>query len=145
MSTPPTSLRNIPSQVMKLAQELSVQTGLSINDVFRLALASGVLIEVSKVSPRADGTFCGLSALSLAKALRPHLGSVIDLLVEQGELPYQSLMKGHAQGQTLHPLEQMAAWREAREDEKHIQSSLGEDLDTLGIGLSLSQASEGLA
>jgi hypothetical protein len=136
----PVSLRKIPPGVVKLAQELSTQTGLSINDVFRLALASGVLIEVSKVSPRADGTFCGLPAALLAKALRPHLGSVIDLLIAYSELPYQSLMKEQPEEQTFRLPEQAMSGRETGEDEKLVQPSIGEDLDALGIGLGLSQA-----
>lgn len=55
----PISLRNIPPDALKLAQELSAQTGLSMNDVFRLALASGLLIEATKVTPKADGTLGG--------------------------------------------------------------------------------------
>ena len=55
----PVSLRNIPPDALKLAHTLSAQTGLSLNAVFRLALASGLLVEATKVTPGPDGKLAG--------------------------------------------------------------------------------------
>ena len=138
MRKPPTSLRNIPLDVLKLAQDLSTQTGLSINDVFRLALASGVLIELTKVSPRLDGTFCGLPAASLAKALRPHLGSAIDLMREHGQHPYLAFIGDGKKMQSFTGSEQPAATQATSEKSQLLAGSIEENLDMLGIGIGLS-------
>jgi hypothetical protein len=138
----PISLRKIPPETLKLAQELSMQTGLSINDVFRLALASGLLIEATKVTPRSDGTQSGLSGVWLAKALRRHLGAAIDLLLEYGEHPYQALMKGRQEEQTLGGVERAVSPEGTPGNGRPIEPSIGDDLDALGIGLGLSETLE---
>jgi hypothetical protein len=81
------SLPNIPADALHLAQTLSVQTGISLSAIFRLALVSGVLVECTKVGPDLQGRYAGREALWLAKALRRHLSSAIDLLMEQGQHP----------------------------------------------------------
>ena len=135
----PVSLRKIPPEAQQLAQELSSQTGLSINDVFRLALASGLLVEATKVTPRSDGTQGGLPGIFLAKALRRHLGAAIDLLLEYGEHPYQALMKGRQEGQALGAAEQTISPGLMLGNGRHIEPSLGDDLEALGLGLGLAE------
>jgi hypothetical protein len=138
--TDPISLRKIPPEALKLAQELSTQTGLSIIDLLRLALASGLLIEATKVSPRADGTQGGLEGRWLAKALRRHLGAAIDLLLEYGEHPYQAMMHArpeeppHVRGRHTLPPGGTSANRTDGEP------SLADDVDALGFGLGLSES-----
>jgi hypothetical protein len=143
MMSDPVSLRKIPPEALKLAQELSAQTGLSINDVFRLALASGLLIEATKVAPRSDGTQGGLSGVWLAKALRRHLGAAIDLLLEYEEHPYQALMKGRQEEQSLRGTVRAISPGGMPENGSVIEPSIGDDLDALGLGLGLSETIEG--
>lgn len=138
----PISIRNIPPEVLKLAQELSTQTGLSINDEFRLALASGLLIEATKVTPRPDGTLGGLQGEFLAKALRRHLGSAIDLLIEYGQHPHQAFM-GDGKGEQAHRAPNKAATpRIQPEKNQLLEHSIEDDLDMLGIGVGLSETLE---
>ncbi len=139
----PISLRKIPPEALKLAQELSAQTGLSVNDVFRLALASGLLIEATKVTPGSDGTQGGLPGVWLAKALRRHLGAAIDLLLEYGEHPYQALIKGRQEEQTLGGAERAVSPGGMLGNGIPIEPSIGDDLDALGIGLGLSETQGG--
>ncbi len=146
----PISVRNIPPDSLQLAHILSVQTGLSLNAVFRLALASGLLIEATKVTPGQDGTLAGREAASLARALRRHLSSAIDLLIEYGEHPYQGMTE---QGARLPPAsyrplplatdEASALPRPAEEQSLVYENALGDDLDTLGIGMSLAETVDG--
>jgi hypothetical protein len=89
----PVSLRNTPPHALRIAHRLSEQTGLSIADLLRQAVVSGLLVEATKFAPDEDGTLGGLEAASLAKALRRHLSSAIDLLVEYGEHQYQGGME----------------------------------------------------
>lgn len=135
----PVSLRKIPPEALQLAQELSAQTGLSINDVFRLALASGLLVEATKVTPRSDGTQGGLPVAYLAKALRRHLGAAIDLLLEYGEHPYQALMKGRQVEQALAAAERAVSPGGMPGNGRHVEPSLGDDLDALGLGIGLAE------
>ncbi len=86
------SLRNIPKEAEQLAEVIHRQTNLSESDVCRLALVSGMLVEVVRLLPEQDGTVGGLQIAYLAKALRRVLGPAIDLLWEQGEHPYQILL-----------------------------------------------------
>jgi hypothetical protein len=81
----PVSLRNIPPDVLRMAHALSAQTGLSLGAVLRLALSSGMLVEATKLASGQDGTYAGVEAEPLARALRRHLGSAIDLLGEDLE------------------------------------------------------------
>ena len=71
----PISLRNVPPDALKLARMLSAQTGLSLNAVFRLSLASGLLIEATRVTPGPDGKLAGWegSALDLLWSLVRHI------------------------------------------------------------------------
>jgi hypothetical protein len=137
----PISLRKIPPEALRLAQELSAQTGLSINDVFRLALASGLLIEATKVTPRPDGTFGGLPGALLAKTLRRHLGSAIDLLVEHGQHPYQAFMGDGRREHTFRASDGAITQAMPAKDPLP-EPSIEEDLDMLGIGVGLSETLE---
>lgn len=85
----PISLRNISLHALELAQHLCEHTGLSIADVLRQAIVSGLLVEATKFAPLEDGTLGGFEPTRLAKALRRHLSSAIDVLLEYDEHPYQ--------------------------------------------------------
>lgn len=137
----PISIRNIPPDVLKLAQELSAQTGLSIIDEFRLALASGLLIEATKVTPRPDGTFGGLQGTFLAKALRRHLGSAIDLLVEHGQHPHLTLIGDEKREHTVKAPGEATPQAIPAKDQL-VEHALEEDLDMLGIGVGFSETLE---
>ena len=139
----PVSLRNIPVDALQLADAISTQTGLSVNDVFRLALASGLLIEVTKIAPKLDGTLGGIRAASLAKALRRHLGSAIDLLVEHGEHPFLNTMSNQQKDGEVAPLKMaISTPTTVLEEKKFLGSSLEDDLDSLGIGIGFSETIE---
>lgn len=137
-SASPNSLRNIPPDALKLAHALSAQMGLSLSDVFRLALASGLLVEATKIAPGPDGTLAGLSGPGLAKALRRHLGSAIDLLIEYGEYPYNTVPdsenrvshQGHPAGQS--------GLSTVEEKNRPQKNAIEDDLEDLGIRFSLS-------
>ncbi len=135
----PISLRNIPADALQLADAISTQTGLSVNDVFRLALASGLLVEVTKIAPKLDGTLGGIQAASLAKALRRHLGSAIDLLVEHGQHPHQSTISSQQrEAEIMPPKTSLSPLTETTGKENFLERSLEDDLDSLGIGVGLS-------
>ncbi len=139
----PISLRNIPVDSLHLADEISTQTGLSVNDVFRLALASDLLVEVTKIAPKLDGTLGGLQPALLAKALRRHLGSAIDLLMEHGEHPHQSVVSNPQREAEIMPSKIAISTPSAVPEEKMLlEHSLGDDLDSLGIGIGFSEALE---
>jgi hypothetical protein len=132
----PISLRNMPTDALHLADAISTQTGLSVTDVLRLALASGLLVEVTKIAPQQDGTLGGLPAISLAKALRRHLGSAIDLLVEHGQHPYQCLMINGQSGEVASKPLTTGAFPLAMPAEAttFFAHSIEDDLDSLGLG-----------
>jgi len=137
MSTNAIPLRNIPTEVVTIAEAIARHTGLSLTDVYRLALASGVLVEATKITPDREGTSAGLDGAYLAKALRRHLGSAIDLLLAYGEHPASSALahppSARATGsEDAHPL--------MPDEESPFDSALGDDLESLGIGLGLSQS-----
>lgn len=141
-STPPSSLRNIPPDTLKLAYALSAQMGLSLSDVFRMALVSGLLVEITKVAPGQDGTLAGWGGSTLAKALRRHLGSAIDLLIEHGEHPYSSMFFSEKRAshhispgdQSSSPNGEEKGWPQ--------KNAIEDDLEDLGIGFSLSAGLE---
>lgn len=140
----PISLRNMPTDALHLADAISTQTGLSVTDVLRLALASGLLVEVTKIAPQQDGTLGGLPAASLAKALRRHLGSAIDLLVEHGQHPYQCLiLHGPSKEAESTPLT-AGAFPPAvpTKATTFFSHSIEDDLDSLGLGGGLSASLE---
>lgn len=137
MSSSPVSLRNIPAEVMEIAQAIAQHTGLSLADIYRLALASGVLVEATKITPDRAGTYAGLDGEVLARALRRHLSSAIDLLLASGEHPLPACL---APGRTpSHPSEPSAL---SSEQESlpllAFDPALGDELASLGIGLGLS-------
>lgn len=135
----PVSLRNIPSDTLKLAHALSMQTGLSLSDVFRLALTSGVLIEATKVAPTKDGTLAGWDGQALAQALRRHLGSAIDLLIQHGEHPYG---RDYTSSQPQLYQRTRSDSLALEEPAQILESDLADDLDALGVSFSLSDALE---
>lgn len=142
-------LRHLPAEIMAVASAIAEQTGLSLVDVYRLALGCGVLIEATKIGPDPAGTYAGLSGAYLAKALRRHLSSAIDLLLAHDEHPLSSALltacnaspsistddEGKAAAHRRAP---MSAHQPA-EDEVPFDPTLGDDLESLGIGLGLSQ------
>jgi hypothetical protein len=149
MSAPPISLRNIPPQALQIAHCLCEQTGLSMADLLRQALVSGLFVEATKFAPDQDGRFGGLEAAYLAKALRRHLSSAIDMLVEYGEHPYQSVMgqsevPQRGKQQMLSRGEEAAAPEQIGEEQRStvFENAMGEDLEQLGIGMSFAETVE---
>jgi len=143
----PVSLRNIPAQALHIAHRLCDQTGMSIADVLRQALVSGLLVEATKYAPGQDGTLAGLEAMHLAKALRRHLSSAIDVLLEYGQHPYQAVMRqGEIQQderrQTLLRAEEHASSQKRAEQRPFFEGTIGDDLEMLGIGMSLAETAE---
>jgi len=137
------SLRNIPPDILRLARATSVQTGLSVNAVFRLALASGLFVELTKIAPDQAGTYGGLQATDLAKALRRHLSSAIDFLLEQGQHPYQGTMSTSTSRVSLSfPQHEMPSPQTMSGDGVMFDRSIGDDLEALGIGIGLSESAE---
>jgi hypothetical protein len=132
----PVSLRNIPPDALKLAHTLSEQMGLSLNAMFRLSLASGLLVEATKIAPQSDGTFAGWDGLALAKALRRHLSSAIDLLIEYGEHP---ALSAESQAPNFKSGEKRSGMPLTQ---RPLESAIEDDLATLGIGWGLSGALE---
>lgn len=138
----PISLRNIPPHALHIVHQLCEQTGLSIADVLRQAIVSGVLVEATRCAPSQDGTLGGLEGEYLAKALRRHLGSAIDLLMEYGQHPYQGMFQSGEMVQN--GKDQKVTDAEARQpDGQHVEeqemlfeSAIGDDLEMLGIGMS---------
>jgi hypothetical protein len=143
----PISLRNIPPSALHMADSLCQQTNLSMADLLRQALVSGLLVEATRFAPAVDGTLGGLDPAYLAKALRRHLSSAIDLLIEYGELPYQGV-KGpnESPNQERKPLlmdpEEFDAPRPEEEQALLLVSAIGDDLEMLGIGMSLAATAE---
>ena len=137
----PISLRNVPIEVLHTAQALSAQSGLSVNAVLRLALASGILVEATKLPPAQDGTYGGIAVAHLARALRRHLGSAIDLLLEQGQYPSQLVMSSEGGNPiVVGPAQPESALLRAEVGRvMKFDSSMSEELEALGIGLGLSE------
>jgi hypothetical protein len=130
-----------------MAHRLSEQTGLSMADLLRQAVVSGLLVEATKFAPDEDGTLGGLEATSLAKALRRHLSSAIDLLVEYGEHPYQGAMEQGEKSQqennrTLAHTEEPAPLQHEEEQSSFFENAIGDDLEMLGIGMSMAETVE---
>ncbi len=143
----PVSLRNIPPHALRMAHSLSEQTGLSMADLLRQAVVSGLLVEATKFAPKEDGTFGGCDPTSLVKALRRHLSSAIDLLVEYGEHPYQGLMEPGKRSQqqnnrTLMHTEDPISPQYEEESCPLFENAIGDDLEMLGIGISLAETVE---
>ncbi len=136
------SLRNIPKEAERLAEIIHRQTHLSENDVCRLALVSGMLVEVARLPPDQDGTIGGLEVSYLAKALRRVLGSAIDLLWEQGEHPYQMLVSNGNRAGTGPSFDEETSYQTAPLQVASVESAMGDDLDLLGIGVGLSETLE---
>jgi len=137
MSTNAIPLRNIPTEVVTIAEAIAQQTGLSLTAIYRLALASGVLVEATKITPDREGTYAGLDGTYLARALRRHLGSAIDLLLAYGEHPITNVSA--AQAIASEKVGSLPTDEEL-EQGSPFDSSLGDDLESLGIGLGLSQS-----
>ena len=136
------SLRNIPKEAEQLAEVIHRQTNLSESDVCRLALVSGMLVEVVRLLPEQDGTVGGLQMTYLAKALRRVLGPAIDLLWQQGEHPYQTILNGNGSVGTRPSLTEGPSAQTAPLQHASAEGVMGEDLDLLGIGIGLSATLE---
>jgi hypothetical protein len=134
MSSDPRNIRNIPPDVTRIAGVIARHTGLSESDVLRLALCSGILVEVTKITPDRSGTYGGLQGLYLAKALRRHLSSAIDFLLEQGQHPYQ--------GACASAPAYVPATALSPESETAFDTAMADELEGMGIGLGLSAAME---
>ena len=135
----PVSLRNIPPEMLQLAQTLSMQMGISCAAVLRLALASGLLVEVTKVAPGPTGTYAGLEGNALAIALRRHLASAIDLLLEYGQHPYQSRLSTEQPLQRVPPPESERSTPLLVRETAPFDHALGDDLETLGLGVGIAE------
>lgn len=135
----PISLRNVPPEMMHLAQTLSTQMGASVATALRLALASGLLVEATKVAPDQAGTYAGLDGATLAKALRRHLASAIDMLVEYEQHPYQSAFNAEKAAQRPYPLEPVPSAPPPTDGAAVLDRSLGDDLEALGLGMGLAE------
>ncbi len=135
----PISLRNIPPELLQLAQSLSAQTGLSLAAVLRLALASGLLVEATKVAPDQAGHYAGLEGTTLAKALRRHLASAIDVLLEYGQHPYPSASNAEQPARRPHPFEPGPSAPLSTVEAVGFDHALGDDLEMLGLGVGLAE------
>ncbi len=135
----PISLRNVPPELLQLAHTLSMQIGASVAVVLRLALASGLLVEATKVAPDQAGTYAGLDGATLAKALRRHLASAIDVLVEYGQYPYLSAFRTEQPAQSPCPPEPGPSVPLSAEGTAVFDRSLGDDLEALGLGMGLAE------
>jgi hypothetical protein len=136
----PVSLRNIPPDLLQLARHLSAQTNLSLAAVLRLALASGLLVEATKVAPDQAGHYAGLEGTTLAQALRRHHASAIDVLLEYGQHPY--LTASSAQQQPTrrpHLLEARPSTPASTGEAVGFDHTLGDDLEMLGLGVGLAE------
>lgn len=120
----------------------SVSWSCSIADVLRQAIVSGLLVEATKFAPLEDGTLGGVEPARLAKALRRHLSSAIDVLLEYDEHPYQQDRREEKSDQRLlAPLQEKPAEvisQTKRRQEAVFDETIGEDLDMLGMGFGLS-------
>lgn len=133
------SLRNVPPELLHLAQTLSTQLGASVATVLRLALASGLLVEATKVAPDQAGTYAGLDGAVLAKALRRHLASAIDVLVEYGQHPYHAGFSAEQPAQRPNFLQPGPPTPSFAEGAEASDPSLGDDLEALGLGRGLAE------
>ena len=136
MSSDPRNLRNIPAEVIQIARVIARHSGLSESDILRLALASGILVEITKMPPERSGTYGSLQADYLAKALRRHLSSAIDFLLEHGQHPYQAALNTGGPGATL---PQAFVGAAAGTPETVFDVTMANELEEMGIGLGLSQ------
>ncbi len=145
MSSAPISLRNIPPTALHIAQSLCHQTHLSMADLLRQALVSGLLVEATRFAPDQEGKLGGQDPAVLARALRRHLSSAIDLLLQYGELPYQGTREpGEKPRQEPNPrMEHPAASGLAEGQQVLFERAIGDDLEMLGLGMSLAQTLEG--
>src|SRR5579885_2480273 len=144
MSSAPISLRNIPPTALHIAQSLCHQTHLSMADLLRQALVSGLLVEATRFAPDQEGKLGGQDPAILAKALRRHLSSAIDLLIQYGELPYQGTREPEEKRQQeQNPRIEYLATSEPGEGLQILfEPAIGDDLEMLGIGLSLAHTLE---
>ncbi len=134
------SLRNISPQALHMAHCLCEQTEQSMADILRQAIVSGLLVEATKYAPDLDGKLAGLEAIHLAKALRRHISSAIDVLLEHEEHPYQ--IQGDKKNYTPPSLEKQAQIAPVSQAGILFEATIGDDLDMLGLGLRLSETTE---
>jgi hypothetical protein len=91
------------------------------------------------VGPDQAGTYAGLDGATLAKALRRHLASAIDVLVEYGQHPYLSAFRTEQPAQRPHSLEPGPPAPLSTEGAALFDRSLGDDLEALGLGMGLAE------
>jgi single-stranded DNA-specific DHH superfamily exonuclease len=139
MSSQSIPLRHIPADVVAVADALAQQTGLSLTAIYRLALSSGILIEATKIPPDRAGTYGGLEGEYLAKALRRHLSSAIDLLLVYGEHPVAARFSVPQEVSANQPTAGSPRATDEGDESLPFDPSLGDDLASLGIGLGLLQ------
>jgi hypothetical protein len=100
-----------------------------------------MLVEATKLASGQDGTYAGVEAEPLARALRRHLGSAIDLLLEHGQHPYH--IAAHREGSNggiAHGGQEKSASPQAKAGNVLLfDGSMGEDLEALGIGMGLAE------
>lgn len=114
-----------------------------MSDVFRLALLSGCLVELTKISPDDNGNYGELDAQALARTLRRHLASAIDFLLEHGQHPYQGTLQGGLETRAFLSSPSSHSTTEQREAATTVfDHALGDDLELLGMGFGLSETSE---
>jgi hypothetical protein len=142
MMRDPVSLLNIPPKAIRYAADLRASTGLSMSDVFRLALVRGYLVELTRIAPDEAGHYGGVDGLVLAKALRRLLASAIDLLLEHGQHPYQRAFRGAVEPHApIHSPQVLSANERTDGQGAPFDRALGEDLEPLGIDFGLSEVS----
>lgn len=114
-----------------------------MSDVFRLALLSGCLVELTKVAPDEDGNYGEVNAQTLARTLRRHLASTIDFLWQHGQHPCQETGQGRQETRaspSSPPFLSAGGQREGKETV--FDRAFGDDLEHLGMGFGLAETSE---
>jgi len=136
-SETPRSLRNIPTESLSIAQAISQRNSVSMADILRQALVSGMLIEAVRNGPDQNGSYAGLSVEYLAKSLRPRLAAPIDLLIEQGQHPYTANARTSERDTLIAPpSRQLESSR--RVEAMMFDDGLADDLEGMGMGRGMS-------
>lgn len=113
--------------------------GVSVASVLRLALASGALVEATKVAPDQAGKYAGLDGATLAIALRRHLASAIDVLLEYQQHPYSSACSAERPALRPQRSEPGPPPLLLTGETVGFDHALGDDLETLGLGVGLTE------
>jgi hypothetical protein len=136
-SDKPKSLRNVPPEIMHMAQAISQRNGLSLADILRLALITGMFVEAAKAGPDAAGRYADLDVDYLATSLRRLLAAPIDLLIERQQHPY--LTAGAANGVAPPaPGPALAGGEPLPTGTMQFDDEFADELESLGMGVGLS-------